>query len=123
MGNTSRVVCVSNTMPVQVWCPFPYKVTQTASLTVGREYDAVVDGYRVKVTNDSGDVGSYPGYMFEAVDCTYCTSFRSFADDYFDPKEPHEYGFCNEERSPLHGNCGAGVDEICTFFSRIQAAC
>jgi len=73
MGNKmglpeSRVRCVSNSMWVQAWAPFPYKFPRTAPLTVNREYKVVVEEPdRIRVTNDKGDVASYPASMFEVV--------------------------------------------------------
>jgi hypothetical protein len=65
----SRVRCTSNAIWVQAWSPFPYKFPRTAPLTVNREYKVVVEEEpdRISVTNDKGDVVSYPASMFEVI--------------------------------------------------------
>ena len=50
--------------------------------------------------------------------CTQCIYFKSFREDAFgDKMEPEEYGFCENEKSPLYYNEGAGIDVKCELFN------
>lgn len=52
--------------------------------------------------------------------CLTCQSFISFADDYFDEKEPSDQGFCSNGKSIYYYNEGAGINIICHRYKRID---
>jgi len=42
--------------------------------------------------------------------------FKSFREDYHDPMEPDDYGFCLNPDGKCHFNEGAGRDEVCDQY-------
>lgn len=54
--------------------------------------------------------------------CTACKSFLSFQDEYEDNVEPHDQGFCLNDKSPFSGNEGAGINTSCDLFENIEEA-
>lgn len=51
--------------------------------------------------------------------CTKCKYFRSFCIAYDgDDMEPTDQGFCDNDKSPLEGNEGAGLYEWCGYFEK-----